>query len=178
MRHDLVKPELIGKRAKRINEACQLTSLTLPEIAGRIGVSPSIFRGWLIGGMVEDNQLRSLAEITGTSYRWLAFGEGPISIAPLILQELLSSYPDAEWRLEHAELLRVVLMKKADGTLGQEFLENVNLIIECLDPLARGSETPTKNLDHQNKDSASCLDHQAVHSIVMSAVQPSGPAPI
>jgi transcriptional regulator with XRE-family HTH domain len=170
------EPDIKGppqnERAKRICEARKESSRNDAQIADRLGVARTSVLNWQVRGNIKLDNLRDYAEITGTSFDWLAFGEGTKTITPFILAELRSMYPGVHWSIEHAEMFRVVYMKTRDGTLNEDTLRNLNTIIEGLAfPALAASKHPTEQMVDSACEAASYLNREAVHSIVASALE-------
>lgn len=160
-----------NERAKRICEARKETGRNDAQIADRLGVARTSVLNWQVRGSIHLDNLRDYAEITGTCFDWLAFGEGPKTITPVILAELRSTYPEGNWSEEHAEMFRLVYMKTKDGSLDEELIRNLNVMIEGLGyPALAAARQPTEQMIDSASEAAPYLNRDAVEAIVGAAL--------
>jgi transcriptional regulator with XRE-family HTH domain len=159
-------------RAKRICEARVESRLSDAQIADKIGVARTSVLNWQVRGSINLDNLRDFADMMGVSFHWLAFGEGPKTITPFILNELRTAFPSAEWSTEHAELLRVVFQKTNDGTLDEDYLRNFNNVIEGLTyPAFQRATEPTEEMINSAARAAPYLNRDAVRDVVSAALK-------
>jgi transcriptional regulator with XRE-family HTH domain len=64
-------------RASRLKEAVENGPLNMNEIAERLGVARTSVLNWKRRGLINIDNLKGIAELTGYRFWWLAFGEGP-----------------------------------------------------------------------------------------------------
>ena len=74
-----IDPE--NARAARLNEAVENGPLNMNEIAERLGVARTSVLNWKRRGLINIDNLKGIAELTGYRFWWLAFGEGPKTYA-------------------------------------------------------------------------------------------------
>lgn len=68
-------------RAIRLKEAVENGPLNMNEIAERLGVARTSVLNWKRRGLINIDNLKGIAELTGYRFWWLAFGEGPKTYA-------------------------------------------------------------------------------------------------
>lgn len=68
-------------RATRLKEAVENGPLNMNEIAERLGVARTSVLNWKRRGLINIDNLKGIAELTGYRFWWLAFGEGPKTYA-------------------------------------------------------------------------------------------------
>jgi hypothetical protein len=160
-----------NERARRVCEARTNIDLTDAQIGQNIGVAATSVLNWQVRGSINLDNLKGFAALSGYELYWLAFGEGPKSIAPGILDGLRAAFPDTEWSMEHAEMIRVISMKTASGAFTGQLAGSISVILEGL---AGARIIQARTMDDPMIDSAAAaapyLKRDAVKSILNAAL--------
>tara|TARA_R110001599_G_scaffold333854_1_gene549922 strand:+ start:1736 stop:2155 length:420 start_codon:yes stop_codon:yes gene_type:complete len=118
-----IDPE--NARAARLKEAVENGPLNMNEIAERLGVARTSVLNWKRRGLINIDNLKGIAELTGYRFWWLAFGEGPKTYADAEdapdqtpLANIANASPEHARMIEciaHLTAARVLTPALADG---------------------------------------------------------------
>lgn len=120
-------------RATRLKEAVENGPLNMNEIAERLGVARTSVLNWKRRGLINIDNLKGIAELTGYRFWWLAFGEGPKTYAEaddLPSQTPLSNITQAS--PEHARLVECIAHLTAARVLTPALAEGITATLNAV----------------------------------------------